>query len=304
MSATHSLILHGGAWDIPKEAHQAHVDGVRQAAVLGQKLLQAGRPALDVVEQVIRLMEDDPTFDAGRGSHLNHLGHIELDALIMDGKTLDNGAVAAVQCIAHPISLARLVMSETDHALLVGVGAQDFAERMGIPRASEEDLLVGRELELWEQVQHDPSPKTRSTFDPSKPQHGTVGAVARDRDGNIAAGTSTGGTLHKMAGRVGDSPLIGSGGYADNELGGASATGWGESLMKVVMCKTVCDLMGSGLDAMSAAKQAVQKLNSDQVQGLGGVIVIDPQGRVGFDYNTPFMARAYIDNNGAIIAEI
>ncbi len=300
MSATHSLIIHGGAWDIPREAHQAHIDGVRQAAKLGQKLLQAGRPALDVVEQVIRLMEDDPTFDAGRGSHLNHLGHIELDALIMDGKTLDNGAVAAVQCIANPISLARLVMTETDHALLVGMGAQDFAAKMGIPRASEEDLLVGRELERWEQFQKNPPPRIR----PDQPPHGTVGAVARDQDGNIAAGTSTGGTLHKMAGRVGDSPLIGSGGYADNNLGGASATGWGESLMKIVMCKTVCDLMGSGLNATIAAKQAVQRLNDDRVQGLGGVIVIDPQGRVGFDYNTPFMARAYIDNNEAIIAEI
>ncbi len=291
MSTTPSLIVHGGAWDIDPETHQAHIDGVRAAAKLGWELLQEGHSALEAVEQAVRLLEDNPTYDAGKGSHLNSAGHIELDALIMDGKTLQNGAVAAVQCIRNPISLARLVMTHTHHSLLVGSGAQAFAEQIGVPRVSEEALLVGRELERWQKSQHEPA-------------HGTVGAVARDRDGHIAAATSTGGTPNKLAGRVGDSPLIGCGAYADNLTGGASATGLGESLMKVVMCKTACDLMGAGMEAQEAAQEAVRRLGEERIKGLGGVIVIDRNGKVGYAYNTPHMARAFVQSDGTIVAEI
>lgn len=297
-----SLIVHGGAWDIPPAHHKAHIEGVRQAAQLGWELLQSGAPALDVVEQAVRLMEDDPTFDAGRGSHLNSAGHIELDALIMDGNTLESGAVAAVQCIRNPISLARLVMTHTPHSLLVGIGAQDFAERMGIPRVPEEELLVGRELERWEEWKRDLSSQPPNVF--GGPTFGTVGAVAYDKDGNIAAATSTGGTPNKLSGRVGDSPLIGCGGYADNLLGGASATGLGESLMKLVMCKTVCDLMGTGLDAQAAAEEAVRRLGSERIRGVGGVIAIDREGRIGYAYNTPHMACAFICPDGTVEVRI
>jgi beta-aspartyl-peptidase (threonine type) len=296
-----SLIVHGGAWDIPHEVHQAHVEGVREAAQVGWEVLQAGRPALDVVEQVVRLLEDDPTFDAGRGSFLNSAGQVELDALIMDGATLENGAVAAVQHIGNPISVARLVMEKTDHALLVGEGARAFARQMGIEPVSEERLLVGRELERWRELQNDPTWRTRDAFEGP---HGTVGAVARDGEGNIAAATSTGGTPKKLAGRVGDSPLVGCGAYADNLTGGASATGLGESLMKVVMCKTVCDLIGAGLDAQAAAEEAVRKLGSERVRGLGGVIVVDREGNTGHAHNTPYMARAYVLEDGTIRAEV
>jgi beta-aspartyl-peptidase (threonine type) len=292
MPVTPSLIVHGGAWDIAPETHQAHLDGVRRAAQVGWELLTSGASALDAVEQAVRLMEDDPIFDAGRGSCLNCNGHVQMDALIMDGRTLSNGAVAAVRCIANPISLARLVMTQTQHALLVGEGAQEFAERMGIPSIPEE-LLVVESQEGWWQKQHEAS---------RAPD--TVGAVAQDRDGNIAAATSTGGTPDKLAGRVGDSPLIGCGGYADNQLGGASATGHGESLMKVVMCKTTCDLMGSGLSAQAAAEEAVRRLADPRIRGQGGVIAIDPQGRVGFAYNTPHMARAFVQQDGTIVVGI
>nr|MBN1229861.1 isoaspartyl peptidase/L-asparaginase [Anaerolineae bacterium] len=288
-----SLIVHGGAGNIPKEEHAGHLNGVRLAAELGWKLLLDGRPALDVVEQVVRLLEDDPTYDAGRGSHLNSAGHIELDALIMDGATLNSGAVAAVQCIGNPISLARLVMDKTRHSLLVGIGAQAFAEKMGFPRLAEENLLVGRELERWKAAQHDLS----------SDGHGTVGAVARDSAGNIAAATSTGGTLNKLSGRVGDSPLIGSGAYADNLSGGASATGVGESLMKIVISKTACDLMHAGLNAQEAAEKAVELLSSERVKGSGGLITVDSRGNTGFAYNTPCMSRAQV-KDGQIVASV
>jgi len=291
-ATTLALIVHGGAWEIAAETHQAHLDGVRRAAQVGWELLTAGHSALDAVEQAIRVMEDAPIFDAGRGSCLNCEGYIEMDALIMDGRTLANGAVAAVRGIANPISLARLVMERTAHSLLVGEGARLFAERMGIPCVPEEELLAGEGEGWWQQ--------------PDQPSRApdTVGAVARDSEGNIAAATSTGGTPGKLAGRVGDSPLIGCGAYADNLSGGASSTGLGESLMKAVMCKTTCDLMGSGLSAQAAASEAIRRLADPRIQGLGGVIAVDPQGRMGFAYNTPHMARALVQPDGTIVVGI
>ncbi len=302
MAVTPSLIVHGGAGTILPDEHSAYLDGVRRAAQLGWAMLQNGRSALDTVEQAVRLMEDDPTFDAGRGSYLNSAGHIEMDALIMDGSTLRSGAVAAVQCIANPVSLARLVMIHTNHALLVGNGAQAFADRMGIRRLPEEELLVRRELERW--LEWKRTQDIGLFSESNRSGHGTVGAVARDCDGNIAAATSTGGTRNKLAGRVGDSPLIGCGGYADNLTGGVSATGIGEGLMKIVISKTTCDLIASGRDAQAAAEEAIRLLGSERVQGTGGVIVVDCLGRVGFAYNTPYMARAYVQTDGTIRAEI
>ncbi len=289
-----SLIVHGGAWDIPEELHAAHLEGVRRAASAGWEILNSGGTALDAVEQAVRVMEDDPAFDAGRGSHLNADGHIEMDALIMDGSTLDNGAVAAIQFIANPISLARMVITHTEHALLVGAGAQAFAERMGVPLVTEATLLVAREIDRWRSGQQSKSGSAT----------GTVGAVARDSAGHIAAATSTGGTPNKQPGRVGDSPLVGCGGYADDLLGGASSTGQGECLMKIVMCKTVCDLMGSGLSAQQACEEGIRRLAEGRVQGLGGVIAIDQKGRPGAAYSTPHMARAVVMPDGSIDASL
>jgi L-asparaginase / beta-aspartyl-peptidase len=299
MTTVPSIVVHGGTGEWPAHRDEA-VAGVQAAAVQGWKLLQEGGAALDVVEQVTRLLEDDPVFDAGRGSYVNTAGHVELDAIIMDGETLRTGAVAAVRNVANPISLARLVMTHTRHNLLVGDGARQFAVRMSVPIVPDEFLLVGEELAKWEALHGG----ARNPETAARPGQGTVGVVARDAQGNIASATSTGGTPDKMPGRVGDSPLIGCGAYADNALGGASGTGLGEALMKVVLCKMVCDLMGGGLDAQAAAEQAIQRLDEPRVKGWGGVIAIDPSGRVGLASNARHMARAYAAPDGTITAEI
>ena len=227
-----SFIVHGGAWDIPDDLVEAHRNGVRQALAIGWNILANGGSAVEAVEKSVNYMEDDPTFDAGRGSFVNSIGEIELDASIMDGTTFRAGAIAAVQNIRYPISLARVIMDKSEHILLAGQGAVRFAEEHGITQCSKEDLLVGRELERWKEIKN--SKKKISTKDAfrKKTPHDTVGAVAVDRSGVIASGTSTGGTPNKYPGRVGDSPLIGCGTYADSSVGGASCTGWGEAIIK------------------------------------------------------------------------
>ncbi len=299
MSVTPSIIVHGGAGGWPAGTHEAALKGTYAAASLGWELLQTGHPAIDVIEQVIRVLEDDPAFDAGRGSFVNAAGEVELDAIIMDGETLRTGAVAALRGAANPISVARLVMIHTPHNLLVGSGAQQFAIQHGIQLVPEESLLVGSELEKWRTIHN--GTQLESAHVPGK---GTVGAVVRDAHGNIAVGTSTGGTMNKLPGRVGDSPLVGCGAYADNLMGGASSTGLGEGLMKVVMAKTVCDLMAAGCSAEEATRKAVARLDEDRIKAEGGVIAIDPQGRIGFAFNSPHLARAYSHPDGAIITEI
>lgn len=297
---TPSLIVHGGAWDIPDADVAADLEGCRRAAEVGWAVLQNGGSALDAVEAAIRYLEDDPVFDAGVGAWLNAAGEVELDAIIMDGETLDNGAVAAIQHIRNPISVARRVMEHTPHSLIVGHGAEQFAAAQGFPLCDESELLTGHELERWKIIKGKTNYRVEESFRGTP--RGTVGAVARDKDGHLAAGTSTGGTPNKLPGRVGDSPLIGCGCYADDVSAGASATGWGESIMKVVLCKMACDLAANGADAQSAAEKSIGVL-ADRVQGLGGVIVIDQQGRIGQAFNTPRMARAWIEA-GQVIAKV
>ncbi len=291
-----SLIVHGGAWSIPKTEVEDHVNGCRVAAQAGWDVLTKGGSALDTVEAAVRVLEDDPTYDAGRGSVLNADGDIEMDAIIMDGTTLNTGAVAAIQRVQHPITVARLVMERSEHNLLVGTGAEAFARRMGVPVCPQVNLITERELERWQMAQKSGHEPTRKEF-----THDTVGAVARDVNGHLAVATSTGGTFNKLPGRVGDSPLIGSGAYADDLCGAASATGWGESLMKIVISKSACDLIANGLTAQEAADAAIKRL-ADRVNGHGGIIVIDAQGSAGYARNTPGMAYAYVTAEGNIIA--
>jgi len=288
-----SFIVHGGAWDIPDDLVEAHRNGVRQALAIGWNILVNGGSAAEAVEKSVNFMEDDPTFDAGRGSFVNAVGEIELDASIMDGTTFRAGAIAAVQNIRNPISLARLIMDRSEHILLAGAGAVRFAQEHGITQCRKEDLLVGRELDRWKQIQI--GKKNVSTKDAfrKKGPHDTVGAVALDRTGVIASGTSTGGTPNKYPGRVGDSPLIGCGTYADSLVGGASCTGWGEAIIKVVLAKTVIDLMEyNGGDPADASKQAILQLEK-KADGFGGVIVLNNNGVPAVAFNTPRMARAY-----------
>ncbi len=296
---TPQLIIHGGAWDIPDQEVAGHLLGTQAATKIGWSILRSGGSALDAVEAAIRSMEDDPSFDAGRGAWLNLAGEIELDAIIMNGADLSSGAVAAVQHIRNPISLARLVMERSPHALIAGIGAERFAQAQGLQLVDEAELLTGQELERWRAIKKQPGFSIKAAFAGDERPHGTVGAVAIDANGHIACGTSTGGTPNKLQGRVGDSPLIGCGAYADDLSAGASATGWGESIMKVVLSKTACDFAAQGLNAQSAADKAIGLL-AERAQGLGGLIVIDRIGQIGCAYNTPKMARAWIENGQAI----
>jgi beta-aspartyl-peptidase (threonine type) len=254
----------------------------------GWAVLEKGGSALDTVEAAIVVMEDDEAFDAGRGSFLNADGQVELDAGFMNGANLQVGAVAGVQFIQNPIRLARAVMEQSEHVLLVAQGAQRFAQKMGFPYCELTDLAVPREFERWQEALYERLHATR----PSAVLGDTVGCVALDRDGHLAAGTSTGGTPNKMPGRVGDVPMVGSGFYADDELGGVSSTGWGEAIAKVNLARLALHHLQQLDDPQAAAQAAIQVLK-DKVQGVGGIILLSPDGRPGWHHNTPFMPRAY-----------
>ncbi|MBM2841032.1 MAG: Peptidase [Bacteroidetes bacterium] len=289
-----SLVVHGGAWNIPEELLSAHRAGIQHALKTGWTVLSKGGSAVEAVERAIIVMEDDETFDAGTGSFINLAGEVELDASIMNGKNLHAGAVAAVQHIKNPISLARKIMEESEHILLVGMGATRFAREHGIKTCKQDDLITDRELERWRDIQRKGNFATKEAFRRKKVPVDTVGAVAIDQHGNIASGTSTGGTPNKYPGRVGDSPLIGCGTYADNDIGGVSTSGWGESMIKVVMAKTVIDLMNrNGGDPAKATQDGLNILTR-KADGYGGIIAVSNEGKIGIAYNTPHMVRGYM----------
>jgi beta-aspartyl-peptidase (threonine type) len=228
------LVVHGGAWAMPDDMIDAHLNGVRNALSKGWSVLSRGGTALDAVEESVVILEDDETFDAGRGSFLNQDGKVQLDALIMDGHTLRAGGVGCVERLRNPVRAARKILSESPHVYFVGEGAERFAAQHGIGLCRNEDLIIPREVERLREFQSRPATEKADLFAPTI-SHDTVGAVALDSQGNIAAATSTGGTLNKAAGRLGDSSLIGCGCYADNKTAAASMTGWGEPIMKLVL---------------------------------------------------------------------
>jgi beta-aspartyl-peptidase (threonine type) len=288
-----SLIVHGGFADIPTDLIEAHKSGCEASLLEGWEILRSGGRALDAVERAIKSMEDDPAFNAGRGSVLNAEGQIELDASIMEGRDLQAGAVAAVQNVKNPISLARRVL-ESEHVLLVGAGACSFARRAGMAECSRDQLVVERELRRWQALRKGTAFHPPDTLETTR--RGTVGAVAMDRQGDIVAGNSTGGSPFKHPGRVGDSPLVGCGIYADNSLGGVACTGWGESIIRVALAKTAVDLLRGDRPVQEVAALAIQILH-ERVTGLGGLIMIDRQGRIGHAFNTPAMAYAYVSED-------
>ena len=270
---------------------EAHLRGVRAALAAGWNLLAEGKTALEAVEAAVVVMEDDETFDAGRGSFLTSDGHVQLDALMMDGKTLRAGGVGCVEHIRNPIRLAHKVLTESPHVYLVAEGAERFAAEHGVELCDNSELIIPREIERLRQFKEksaagQPDP----TF--SGASHDTVGAVALDREGNIAAATSTGGTLNKAPGRLGDSSLIGCGCYANNESAAVSTTGWGEPIMKLVLAKWAADRVLSGNLPEWAAQEAMNYLKQ-RVEGHGGIIVLDAAGKFGIAHNTPRMAWAY-----------
>ena len=267
-----TVVVHGGAgaWQLAPDVLEAAVHACADAANAGREAMTRGGSALDAVEAAVRVLEDAPMLNAGRGSHPTTAGTIEMDALIMDGRTLDIGAVAAVRFVAHPVSLARLVMTSSEHALLVGEGAVAFAREQGFPMCTEDELRV---------VRGTPA------------SHDTVGAVAIDANGNVAAATSTGGVRKQAPGRVGDSPIAGSGGYADNDTAAASATGPGEMIMRVVLSKLACDLVSEDVDAQAACDEALRVL-AHRTGARAGLIAIDRFGRAGVSCNEPAMPYA------------
>jgi beta-aspartyl-peptidase (threonine type) len=266
-----ALLVHGGAAADPTEGIDELRDGIRGAVDAGWRVLERGGRALDAVEAAVCVLEDHPRFNAGRGSVLTTAGTVEMDASIMDGDTLNNGAVACVCQVRNPISLARRVLDDGRHSLFVGAGAIDRARALGIPLCDPAELVTERQRRRLEAI-----------------QAGTVGAVALDRSGAIAAGTSTGGRAGQLPGRVGDTPLIGCGTYAESALGGVSCTGDGEAIIRVVLARRTLEILKSVEDPGRAAEIAVDVL-VEEGRGQGGLILIDWKGRMAWAHSTPFM---------------
>jgi beta-aspartyl-peptidase (threonine type) len=282
------VVVHGGAGDLgpgePSHPDAPRPAGVREAARAARRLLAEGASALDAVELAVRLLEDDPAFNAGTGACLTDTGEVELDASIMDGETLRCGAVAVVRDVKNPVTLARRVMERSDHVFLAGPGASAFARTVGIPACDPRELVTDRQRDRWRDAK------------------GTVGAVARDVRGHLAAATSTGGIRMKRAGRVGDSAVIGCGTYADDALAAVSCTGEGERIIQLTLARFCADRVGQGLQAMEAARASVSRL-AERVGGSGGLIVVGPRGDPGFAYNTAAMSRAWSLPDGRVVAE-
>ncbi len=309
-----ALIVHGGAWDIPDEAVDACKSGCQRALGAGWTLLAGGSSALDAVEAAIMVLEDDPVFDAGYGSHLNLDGRVECDAIVMNGATLRSGAAATLQRVKNPIQLARKILENCPHMMLVAEGAERFAKEHGIKLCKPEELVSEAEQEAWMKCRADKHAAEHHRGH----EQGTVGAVAIDREGRLFAATSTGGTCCKLPGRVGDSPLIGCGCYADSEAGGVSCTGYGEAIMKIVMAKTAVDLLRSRVTCVDppgaadacdlssadlAAREAVHLLGK-RTHATGGLILLDRHGNPGFAFNTPRMAYGYVALDGNFVAAV
>jgi L-asparaginase / beta-aspartyl-peptidase len=296
--ATPAIAVHGGAGHLDAEDSAAGADsprlaGVREAARAGWEVLARGGSALDAVEAAVRWLEDDPEYNAGTGACLTAAGDVELDASVMDGSTLRCGAVAVVKDVRNPITLARRVMERSEHVFLAGAGASAFARQVEIPPHPNALLVTPRQRERWERLRAATAGE----------RHGTVGAVARDVHGHLAAGTSTGGMAMKLPGRVGDTPLVGCGTYADDRLAAVSCTGHGERIIQLTLARHCADLVGAGLAAMDAAREAVLRLGT-RVGGEGGLIVVGPSGEAGFAHNTPIMSRAWTRADGTIEAAL
>lgn len=286
---SYSLMIHGGAGSVADytDAQAA----VRQILESGQTLLQKGTSALDVVEHCVSLLENSPLFNAGRGAVLNHNGNVELDASIMDGRNLDAGAVAGVVGIKNPVKLARAIMEHSEHVLLIGRGAEQFAHTQKAIEFAEHDYFVTpHRVEQWKAAKSTGKIVLDHTnLKDIEKKFGTVGAVALDQHGNLAAATSTGGIVNKQYGRVGDSPVIGAGTYAENGVCAVSATGYGEQFLRTVISKHTAEIIRyQHIDAQAAAAQGIAYL-VEKVQGLGGLIVIDANGQCGRAYSTPGM---------------
>lgn len=322
-----ALIVHGGAGAMARDRYDAAREGCRKAAEAGWRVLRESGSALDAVQAAIVVLENDPGFNAGTGAVLTTEGRAQLDAGIMDGDTLNAGAIAGVERIKNPITLARAVLA-SPHVLLMGAGAEQFATSAGLPLCDPSELVTETQYRRWQQGYRlgddvNTGPLASYTADEEVhaygnergngkrthvragaasdgapvhsdgEKHGTVGAVAVDARGNVAAGASTGGIAAKHSGRIGDTPIAGAGYYAENGLGGVSSTGHGEDFIRLVLARRALDYVAGGMSAQAAACAAI-KLLGERTHGNGGLILLDGQGRVGYARNTPTMAHAFI----------
>ncbi|MDX1546055.1 MAG: isoaspartyl peptidase/L-asparaginase [Rhodothermales bacterium] len=307
------LAIHGGAGTITRDAmtpelEEAYHDALREALEAGHRILSAGGSSLDAVVATIQVMEASPLFNAGVGAVFTSEGTVEHDASIMDGRTRDAGAVSGLKHIESPIALARSVMEQSPHVMLSGAGAERFAEEQGFQKVPNEHFHTDRrrrQLERAQEAERGTGPTGDAALTPDDREadahrFGTVGAVALDRDGNLAAGTSTGGMTNKRFGRVGDSPIIGAGTYADNETAAISSTGHGEFFIRGVVAYDIAAMMRyAGLDLTAAANAVVMGRLGD-LGGTGGVIALDRHGNVAAPFNTPGMYRGWIDAEGNV----
>ncbi len=311
------FVIDGGAGAIERskmtpELEKEYRAKLTEALEAGYRVLNRNGSGLDAVEAAIRIMEDSPLFNAGKGAVFTNAGTNELDSSIMDGRTLGAGAVAGLKHIKNPISLARMVMEKSPHVMMVGDGAETFARQQGVAMTPQSYFYTERRWKDWQKVkaedeQKSKQPKKAALFDHNTSahvdKHGTVGAVALDRAGNLAAGTSTGGTTNKRFGRVGDSPLIGAGTYASNESCAVSATGDGEYFIRAAVAHDISALVGyKGLSVQAAADTVLAKVK--QLGGTGGVIVLDRNGNFATPFNTAGMYRGHIGPDGKAVVEI
>lgn len=301
----YAMVIHGGAGTILKEnmtllKEEAYKLALNRALDIGSKVLADGGQAIDAVEQVIRYMEDNPLFNAGRGAVFNHEGSHELDASIMTGQDQKAGAVGGVTNVRHPISAARAVMENSKHVLMVGRGAEKFSGEQGLEQVDNDFFHTDHRKTRFEEAKSKP-PATGFIQPHPDDKYGTVGCVALDKSGNICAGTSTGGMTNKQYNRIGDSPIIGAGTYADNAQCGISSTGHGEYFIRYAVAHDIAARMEyKGLDLESAAQETIlDKLKSKG--GSGGVVGLDANGNISMVFNTPGMYRGYVKNGESAI---
>jgi len=311
------FVIHGGAGVISRgslspEREKEYRAKLEEAVMAGYKALQAGKSSLDAVEIAIRILEDSPLFNAGKGAVFTNEGKNELDASIMDGKTLGAGAVAGLTRVRNPITLARAVMEKSEHVMMVGAGAEKFAEQQKMELVDPKYFWTESRWNALQKILKEEKEKEEKSKDHGKlieaekpaNKFGTVGAVALDKDGNLAAGTSTGGMTNKRFGRVGDAPIIGAGTYANNATCAVSATGWGEFFIRLSVARDISSLMEYRAMTVQQAADLVIKTKLQKLGGDGGVIAIDKFGNIGVSFNSEGMYRAYINAEGKPVVEI
>ena len=314
------FMIHGGAGvirrgDLSLEREKEYRAALEKAVLAGYKTLQDGKSGLDAIQAAINLLEDSPLFNAGKGAVFTADGKNELDAAIMEGKTLKAGAVAGLRRVKNPINLARAVMENSPHVMMTGAGAEQFAKEQNIELVPESYFFTQNRWNSLQKIIKQEEEKTKAAkagkkvsgvdlLEEPANKFGTVGAVALDREGNLSAGTSTGGMTYKKYGRVGDAPIIGAGTFADNRTCAVSATGWGEYFIRLGIARDISALMEYTALPIQQAADKVIKEKLQKMGGDGGVIAIDQYGNMAVSFNSEGMYRAYIDGNGKAVVEI